>query len=96
MIYSDSNLTQLVQTLEGTSGTFTGLKSNRDYWIVGSATNSVGTRTTSSLQVKTEGSVVRMKLNGDWKETIPYVRVNNQWKEVIPYMRINGVWKEES
>jgi len=95
-IYSDSALTQLVQTQSGTSVTFTGLHSNRDYWIVGSATNSVGTRTTTPLQIKTEGSVVRMKINGEWKETIPYVKVNNQWKEVIPYMRVNGVWKEEN
>lgn len=36
----------------------------------------------------------RIKINGQWKEGIPYVRVNNQWKEAIPYIRVNNQWKE--
>lgn len=36
----------------------------------------------------------RIRVNGQWKEAIPYVRVNGQWKETIPYMRVNNQWKE--
>lgn len=94
-VYSDSALTQLVETKPGTSATFTGLHPNRDYWIVGRATNEVGTRTTNTSQIKTEGSVVRVRINGVWKEAMPYVRINGTWKETIPYIRANGDWKEE-
>lgn len=36
----------------------------------------------------------RIKVNGQWKEAIPYVRVNGQWKEAVSYVKINGQWKE--
>lgn len=36
----------------------------------------------------------RLKINGQFKEAIPYVRVNGQWKEAIPYIRVNNQWKE--
>ena len=93
-IYSDSGLTQLVETKSGTSATFTNLHPNKNYWIVGRATNGAGTRATNTKQVNTEGSVVRLRMSGGWKEAIPYVRVNGVWKEVMPYIRSNGQWKE--
>lgn len=37
----------------------------------------------------------KLRVNGQWKDAIPYVRVNGQWKEATPYVRVNGVWKEE-
>ena len=37
----------------------------------------------------------KLRINGQWKDAIPYVRVNGQWKEATPYIRVNGVWKEE-
>lgn len=37
---------------------------------------------------------VKIKVNGQWKDAVPYIRVNNQWKEATPYMRVNGQWKE--
>lgn len=43
----------------------------------------------------TKGSKgARIKVNGQWKEAIPYVRVNGQWKEAVSYVRVNGQWKE--
>lgn len=93
-LYSDSGLTQLVETKSGTSATFTGLGPNRHYWVVGRASNSVGTRSTGQYQIDTEGSVVRVRINGQWKESVPYVRVSGQWKEVTPNIRSNGQWKE--
>jgi len=37
----------------------------------------------------------KIRINGVWKDAIPYIRVNGQWKEATPYVRVNGVWKEE-
>lgn len=37
---------------------------------------------------------IRLMVNGQWKDSVPYVRVNGQWKECTPYVRINGQWKE--
>lgn len=37
---------------------------------------------------------VKLRVNGVWKDAIPYVRVNGTWKEAIPYTRVNGTWKE--
>lgn len=37
---------------------------------------------------------VRLRVNGEWKEAVPYVRVNGQWKEAVPYVRVNNQWKE--
>ncbi len=38
----------------------------------------------------------RIRINGAWKEAVPYIRINNEWKEATPYLRVNGAWKEES
>lgn len=37
---------------------------------------------------------VHIKVNGTWKEAVPYVRVNGEWKESIPHIKVNGTWKE--
>lgn len=37
---------------------------------------------------------VKVRVNGVWKDAIPYVRVNGTWKEAVPYIRVNGTWKE--
>lgn len=43
----------------------------------------------------TKGShYIKSRINGQWKDSIPYVRVNGQWKEAVPYVRVNGQWKE--
>lgn len=42
----------------------------------------------------TMGGSAKIRVNGVWKDAIPYVRINNQWKEVIPYIRVNNQWKE--
>ena len=36
----------------------------------------------------------KIRINGQWKEAIPYVGVNGQWKEAISYVGVNGQWKE--
>ena len=37
---------------------------------------------------------IKVRVNGTWKDAVPYVRVNGQWKEAKPYIRVNGTWKE--
>lgn len=37
---------------------------------------------------------VKVRVNGVWKDAIPYIRVNGTWKEAVPYIRVNGSWKE--
>lgn len=41
-----------------------------------------------------EQKYMKLRVNGQWKEAVPYVRVNGQWKQAKPYVRINGQWKE--
>lgn len=36
---------------------------------------------------------VNVKVNGTWKQAIPYVKVNGAWKKAAPYIRVNGTWK---
>lgn len=45
--------------------------------------------------VTIKGGVIRVKVNGSWKEGIAYVKVNGTWKEASSvYINSNGVWKE--
>ena len=43
-------------------------------------------------QVATD-KYVNVKVNGTWKQAIPYVKVNGAWKKAVPYIRVNGTWK---
>lgn len=45
------------------------------------------------LYATTKDYVVKIKVNGAWKNAIPYVKANGVWKKAIPYMKVNGVWK---
>lgn len=36
---------------------------------------------------------LRIKINGEWKRGIPFVRVNGEWKRGIPYIKIDGTWR---
>lgn len=48
---------------------------------------------TKQLNVRTNPGV-HLRVNGVWKEAIPYVRINGVWKEAVPYIRVNNSWKE--
>lgn len=42
-----------------------------------------------------KGGVIRVKVNGSWREGIVYIKVNGTWKEASSvYVNNNGVWKE--
>ena len=36
----------------------------------------------------------KIRVNGEYKDSTPYVRINGEWKQATPYIRINGEWKE--
>lgn len=39
-------------------------------------------------------NIVKLKVNGTWKDAKPYIKVNGSWKEATPYLKVNGSWKE--
>ena len=51
----------------------------------------IGQTETTLTVSNTKG--LHLRINGVWKEALPYVRVNGVWKEAIPYIR-NNQWKE--
>ncbi len=93
-LYEDSNLTQLKETKNGMSSTFGGLKSNRSYWAIGTAINSAGSGNTPKLQIDLEGSIIRIFLDGEWKDALLYVKSQDEWKELMPYIKVNDEWKD--
>ena len=36
----------------------------------------------------------KLRINGAYRDSYPYVRINGVWKEAKPYVRINNEWKE--
>lgn len=48
----------------------------------------------TTLTVLPTNRRLKVKVNGVWKEAIPFIKVNGVWKEAIPYMKVNGIWKE--
>lgn len=41
-----------------------------------------------------KNTTVKLRINDNWKESIPYIRVNGEWKEATPYINVNGTYKE--
>lgn len=48
---------------------------------------------TTALSVTTDDYVVKINVNGTWKNAVPYIKVNGTWKKAIPYFKVNGNWK---
>ena len=48
----------------------------------------------TALTVLPTNKKLKVKVNGVWKEAIPFIKVSGVWKEVTPYMKVNGIWKE--
>lgn len=36
---------------------------------------------------------IRVKVNGTWRQGVPYVKVNGVWKRGIAHAKVNGYWK---
>lgn len=47
-----------------------------------------------NIVCSTKGNYIKLRINGEWKEAVPYIRVNGEWKEAKPYIRVNNQWKE--
>lgn len=39
------------------------------------------------------GGAIRVKVNGQWKQAVPYIREDGQWKQAVPYAKHEGAWK---
>lgn len=81
-----------------TSGSFTisGLTFDTTYSITGNFRRKDSQRSMDSntLSVKTLARPIKIRVNGAWKDAIPYVRVNGAWKKAQAYIRVNNSWKE--
>jgi len=82
-------------SLYGSNGTnnLTGLKPGQYYaaWARGRNANGWGAWS-SGRSFYTLGGVL-VRVNGVWKNSVPYVRVGGIWVPAEPYVRVNGVWK---
>lgn len=36
----------------------------------------------------------RIKVDGIWREAIPYVKVDGIWKPAQPYVKVDGIWRQ--
>lgn len=71
-----------------------GLKPGTMYNFWSRGRNAVGWGPWSvGSSVRTD-SGARVKVNGVWKQAVPYVKVNGVWKLAQPYSKINGVWRK--
>lgn len=88
----------LAWTGSATSGSFTisGLTFDTTYTVTGNfrRKDSLRTMRSNTLSVKTSARPIRIRVNGQWKQAVPYVRVNGQWKKAQAYIRANNSWKE--
>lgn len=61
--------------------------------VAGTATNFEYTSSwTASLPITP--MVVKVKVNGAWKDGVPYVKVSGDWKKGIAWVKVNGTWKK--
>jgi hypothetical protein len=80
-----------------TDGTITGLDDDTTYSIKVKVrrTDSQLWTTSEAISVTTlKSKLMKIKLNGTWKEAISYLKINGTWKEAKPYIKVNGVWEE--
>jgi hypothetical protein len=105
---TSENCSKIIASVNGTgsqvwtgnakSGTFTvnNLTPDTSYLVFGDFTrqDTGVTRISNKVTVKTKKVPTRIRVNGVWKEAMPYVRVNGVWKEAKPYVRVNNQWKE--
>lgn len=74
---------------------FTNLKPETTYYLRTFVVTSGGGVNSKWTSFKTKkNNVVRLKVNDNWKESIPYICVGGVWKEATPYINVNGTYKE--
>jgi hypothetical protein len=71
------------------------LSSNTTWYFWSRGRNAQGWGPWSNrLSAKTQAGGARVRVNGVWKNAIPYVKVKGVWKQAVPYVRVKGVWKQ--
>lgn len=87
-------------TTDGTSAstTVTGLTVNTTYNVAVRAKRTLTSYNelysrNATYQVKTQGGIVHVKVNGSWKEAIAYVKIGNAWKQAICYTKVGSSWR---
>lgn len=74
----------------------TGLKPATQYNFWSRGRNSVGWGPWSSMMSARTTAGARVKVNGQWKEAIPWIKVNGVWRIAQPYVKTNGAWKKSA
>ena len=65
------------------------------YAINGKGTKLFGESTSSETLVVQNAGVIRVKVNGGWKEGQVYVKISGHWKEAETVQtKVNGKWRE--
>lgn len=60
-----------------------------------SNSNGVGYSSTTKIVTAVDVATIRIKINNEWKEAVPYVKTNGEWKAAnFVYVKQNGEWKE--
>lgn len=91
---------QKTVTVNGTSVfspwglTITGLTPGTRAYFWGRTHNSKGWSPWSPRYAFTTQSVVRINVNGTWRNAIPYVKTGGVWKVTRPWTRSGGIWRE--
>lgn len=71
-----------------------GLKPGHRYNFWSRGRNAVGWGPWSSISSAKTIAGARVKVNGQWREAVPYVKVNGVWRLARPLVKVNGTWKK--
>lgn len=76
--------------------TISGLESGTNYTVKTRVkrTDSGLWSESGTLKATTTDYVVRLNIDGTWKNGVPYIKVDGTWKKAIPYIKANSVWKK--
>lgn len=72
----------------------TGLSPGTTYYFWARAKNSIGYSAWSSPTSNKTAPGARLKVDGVWRNAIPYVNVGGTWKIARPWARVGGFWRE--
>jgi len=63
-----------------------------NFWSRGR--NDVGWGPWSAVSTAKTIAGARVKVNGVWRDAVPYVKVNGVWRLAQPLVKVNGTWKK--
>lgn len=89
---TDINYPQFFLSSGGTS-ILPNLKPGTRYYVWARGRNAAGWGGFSARITAETLAGVRIKVDGVWRDAVPYVKVEGVWRLAIPYVKVNGVWK---